>query len=95
MPKYGKFFNALVAFSCDADLRQSLVALSYFRGEAGSYGALARSLLREILKEKIEQMDPVERKDYGKILDAVRAKELITRQERLESKKVERPIFKG
>jgi hypothetical protein len=56
---------------------------------------LGRSLLREAIKDKIEQMDPVERKDYGKILDAVRAKELITRQERLESKKVERPIFKG
>jgi len=92
MSKTGKFFDSMLSFSCEDKLRQQLVALAYLRGDAGAYANLARTLMREVVKEQIEGLDPQELKDYKKILESVRTRSLVSRIQRQEQQKEKEKI---
>lgn len=87
MPKYGKFYDDQLSFSCETELREQLLALAYMRGFAGSYAETARVIMRKAVEETIVQLDPDEQRDFKKILGSVRTKTLVTRMERQENER--------
>lgn len=77
MPKKGRDFPSNLNFNCATELRQALVALSYLRGDGGSFAAPARDILTEGVAKTIAAMDERRRRDYQEILQNVQAREAL------------------
>jgi len=87
MPKHGKFYHRQITFSARSDLRDSLIALAYFRGQRGEYSSVVRDLLTESLKQKIHEMSASEKAQYKEILESVKARGIVEQMEREEKQK--------
>lgn len=77
MPKRTRDFPANMNFNCATELRQKLVAISYLRGDGGSYAAPARDILTDGVELFLSQLPETRRKDFEEILETVRAREAL------------------
>ena len=69
------------------ELREQLVALAYLRGHRGAYAAMVRDLLtRELRRYLAVELDPEERAEYNRILEAVKANHLVARMQRQDTR---------
>lgn len=57
---------------CPPDTRDHLVAISYYRGEAGSYAGPARDFIARGIREFIESLSAEDKKRFDEILSNVR-----------------------
>lgn len=76
MPKKSADFPDNLHIMCATEMRQSLVAISYLRGDGGSYAAVARDLLVEKSLEYVAHLSEDKRKAYEDILANVKMREL-------------------
>lgn len=88
MPKIGNFYQVQLVLLVRQEMKNQLIALGYFRGEAGEYAGVSRFLLRRSLDEEIASMTPAERKEYQEILANVIEQQRIFDEQKAERLKL-------
>jgi hypothetical protein len=87
MPKMTNTWNEHLAFHCDRELKETILAISYMEGDLGEYARWARVLLKRAVEDYLLELTPKQRKEYEVHLQAVQAQQEIERQERMEKRK--------
>ena len=86
MPKINSW-NEHLAFHCDKETKENLLAISYLEGDMGEYARWARTLLRKAIEQYLQGLTPKQKRDFEIHLQAVQAQQEMERQERMERKK--------
>ena len=81
MPKTGtkSFFDSQLGLICKNELRLTMVALAYLRGDQGAYAAVVRYLLEKAADEMIREFDIDERRKFDQILSNVKKMDLVSK----------------
>lgn len=72
MPKKTIDFTDKFIVLCRPGTRDHLVAISYFRGEAGTYAGPARDMIARGIREFLERLTDADRKRFEEILQNVK-----------------------
>ena len=72
MPKLSTDFPEQINLLCPLDTQAQLIAIAYYRGEAGRYAGPARDFILSGIRDWVEALGPKERKRYEEILANVR-----------------------
>ena len=75
MPKLHADFTAPLNLLVAPAMKQSLVALGYYRGAKGHFAGPTKDLIQDGLDRFIAGLSPVERKRFEEILESVRVAE--------------------
>ena len=71
MPKLQMVYTEQINFLTVPGTRALLIAIAFYRGEAGTYAAPARDFIDRGIREWIAGLDVKERKRFDEILDNV------------------------
>ena len=87
MPRYGHNFDEALMITVRSELKEHLMAIGYYQGQAGEYASAARNLLARAVEDFYLNLDPREQRKYDTILKAVQAERQIKAQQRAERKR--------
>ena len=87
MPRYGHNFDESLMITVRSELKDHLMAIGYYQGQAGEYAGVARNLLARAVEDFYLNLDPREQRKYDTILKSVQAERLVKNQRKEERKR--------